>query len=384
MDLGADEAKLAPDLTTRLHAVAQSYVVEHPAEQLAWDWGEGVLAFGFERAFQATGAEGYRAYLRTYLTAHAKAGIEVAWSDDTTPALAALERVRAGDREFQPLVAQVVHYVQHAPRTPRNGVLLHLGRTPWRHLFPDAWVDSLFHVVPTLIRYSRLTGDPSYRNEAVRQLLLFLRALQDPATGLCAHAFDDRPVAHRVPSFDSRLFWARGNGWMLVALVEALVELPPEHGARSELLRGARQLEASLRWHQARGGLFHTLLLDRASYLETAGSALILYAMARGVRHQLFGTAARDAALRGARGLLSILRRRSGLTVVPGTSLGTNPIASSYRTTATAEQVSYGVGAWLMAISEIMILEKQATRRRDWVLPQARNRRLDATRPRRR
>jgi unsaturated rhamnogalacturonyl hydrolase len=351
-----EDANLEHELSTSLRAVMQTYMSDHPADELAWDWGEGVLMFGIERAFQVTRDDRYRDYLRTYLRAHARAGIDVSWSDDTTPALAALERVKAGDREFQPLVAQVVDYLETAPRTSENGALIHLGRSPWRHFFPDAWVDSLFHVVPTLIRYSQLTGDPRFRNEAVHQLLLFLRALQDPETGLCTHAFDDRPVPKRVPPFASGLFWARGNGWMLVALVDALAELPEHEPARPELLEGARRLEAGLRRHQDPSGLFHTLLTERFSYQETAGSALILYAMARGLRVGVFSNATRRALRRGASGLLALLRCRAGQRIVPGTSLGTNPIASSYRTTATAEQISYGVGAWLMATSEILAL----------------------------
>src|SRR5690606_27325198 len=118
----------------------------------------------------------------------------------------------------------------------------------------------------------------------------------------------------------------------------------------------ALRLEAALRRTQASSGLFHTLLLDQDSYQETAGSALILHGMARGVRLGFFGSDTRQASLKGARGLLALLRRDAGKSEVTGTSLGTNPIAASYRVTPTADQVSYGVGAWLMAASELLAL----------------------------
>ena len=352
----APDADLERQLSTSLDAVMQTTMSDYPADELAWDWGEGVLVFGVEQAFRMSGHERYHDYLRTYFRAHAAQGIDVRWSDDTTPALAALELVKAGDSEFQPLVDQVVRYLMTAPRTPDHGALQHLGGSAWRHFFPDAWVDSLFHVVPTLIRYSQWTGDPRFRKEAVHQLRLFLRVLQDPETGLCTHAFDDASVPRRVPSFDSHLFWARGNGWMLVALVDALAELPADDRARPELLAGARRLESSLRKHQDQSGLFHTVVLDRSSYLETAGSALILYAMARGLRAGIFPNTTRRALERGARGLLGVLRCQTEQCIVTGTSLGTNPVGTSYRTTATADQISYGVGAWLMAMSEILSL----------------------------
>lgn len=352
----AADVDLEGQLSSALDAVMQTTIGEFPADELAWDWGEGVLAFGVERAFQVTGQARYRDYLRSYFRAHAAKGIDPSWSDDTTPALAALELVQAGDEEFLPLVEQVVRYSMTAPRTPEHRALQHLGGSVWRHFFPDAWVDSLFHVVPTLIRYSQWTGDPRFRNEGVHQLRLFLRVLQDPQTGLCTHAFDDGAIPRRVPPFDSGLFWARGNGWMLVALVDALAELPADDPARPELLDGARRLESSLRRQQDPSGLFHTVVLDRTTYLETAGSALILYGMARGVRLGVFPSATQRALQRGAHGLLGVLRCEAERCTVTGTSLGTNPIGTSYRTTATADQVSYGVGAWLMATSEILSL----------------------------
>lgn len=350
------DADLGHNLRHSLDAAIETYMTDHRADELPWDWGEGVLAFGIEQTFRVTGDRRYRDYLRRYLRAHAATGIDVGWSDDTTPALAAVERVMAGDTEFRPLVDQVASYLMTAPRTERHGALVHLGTSSWRHFFPDAWVDSLFHIVPTLMRYSRLTGDPRFKNEAVRQLRLFLNVLQDADTGLCTHAFDDGVVPKRVPPFDSRLFWARGNGWMLVALVDALAELSVDDPARRELLDGTRRLEAALRKRQDRSGLFHTVVLDHTTYLETAGSALILYAMARGVRLGVFGAGTRPALRRGARGLLGVLSCQGHRCIVTGTSLGTNPIGSHYRTTPTADEVSYGVGAWLLATSELVVL----------------------------
>jgi len=159
-----------------------------------------------------------------------------------------------------------------------------------------------------------------------------------------------------VPAFAHRAFWARGNGWMLATLVDALAFVPRTHPDREELLAVARRLEASLSRVQASSGLFHTLLLDPESYQETAGSALILFGMARGVRLGLFDAETRARVLRGARGLWQVVRREGDRQLVTGTSLGTNPVEVLYRWTPTAQQVSYGVGAWLLAASETLAM----------------------------
>lgn len=343
--------------------VALTWIAEHPPTELAWNWGEGVLAFGMECAFHTTRDERLRAYLREYLRHHSTQGVTVTWSDRATPGLAAMVLAQQGDAEFAPLAEQVVRYVRGAPRT-RSGMLQHLGAAypdVIQRLFPDAWIDSLFHVVPTLMRYGVWKNEPRALAEGARQLVLFSRALADPATGLVTHACNDGATLEPVPAFARRAFWARGNGWMLAALVDALAFLPAAHPDRVELVTFARRLEASLGQAQASSGFFHTLLLDQDSYQETAGSALILFGMARGVRLGLFGDDTVARVVRGARGLWQVVRRAGTRELVTGTSLGTNPVERLYRWTPTAEQVSYGVGAWLLAASETVLLFESAS-----------------------
>jgi unsaturated rhamnogalacturonyl hydrolase len=348
------------ELRALIDAVARTWMSAHPAAELAWDWTDGVLVVGLERAQRQTDDPRLAAYLNTYLEAHLAHGIAVTWSDDALPALAAAERVLTGSTQFRPLVDRVVEYSMHAPRT-RSGMLVHLGRVRLpliRSWLPECWVDSLFHVVPTLVRYSHLTHDDHYRDEAARQLRLFAGALLDPATGLSTHAYNDRTPPERVPAFGARAFWARGNGWMLAALVEALAELPVAHPDRPLLLAAAQRLAQALARVQAQSGLFHTLLLRPDSYLETAGSALIVAALAKGLRLGLLPESTRAAVERGARGLVASVRRTRDHAEITGTSLGTNPIQALYGWTPTADQIDYGVGAWLMAASEIVALRQ--------------------------
>ena len=76
------------------------------------------------------------------------------------------------------------------------------------------------------------------------------------------------------PPFEDQLFWARGNGWILAALVELVPALPRHDRDRWKLRQEAKRLERVLYKLQHRDGLWHTLLLDDESYLETAASEL--------------------------------------------------------------------------------------------------------------
>ena len=345
-------------LLNATNGVVATWVADEAATELVWSWGEGVLVYGMLEAARALNSTAPTAYVQEYCRYHLENGIRVFWSDKTTPALAVADLVRDfGDAVCQPLLDQVVQYVMTAPRSETQGLIYHLGKVPIHFIprvFPDLWVDSLFHWVPTLHRYSAITGDVAYREEAVTQLLGFLLNMQDPATGLLTHAYNDYPLNQQIPGFDDLAFWARGNGWVLAAMVDTLAFLPADHPRRPEVLDRAQRQEAALRAAQAPSGLYHTVLLNDTTYLETAGSALITYAQARGARLGVFPSEALVAAERGMEGLLTVLIYDGDRVEVGGTSLGTGPRPRLYPLIPTDSQVSYGVGAWLMAARQFL------------------------------
>src|SRR5260370_22440756 len=104
------------------------------------------------------------------------------------------------------------------PRT-KDGAFWH-ANTPSRQW--QNWADGVFMSLPFLVRYGQMFGDGKYANEeAVKQLLLYYKHLNDPATGLLYHAYDESgaapwadPVTHR-----SAYFWCRAIGWYAMALI---------------------------------------------------------------------------------------------------------------------------------------------------------------------
>ena len=346
-------------LLNATRGVAATWIAEEAATAQAWSWGEGVLAFGLLEAARALNDSAPTAYVQAYCRYYLAEGIRVFWSDKTTPALAVADLERDfADPTCRPLLDQVVAYVMTAPRSTTQGLIYHLGKVPIHFIprvFPDLWVDSLFHWVPTLHRYTALTGDTSYRDEAVAQLLGFLLNMQDPATGFLTHAYNDYPLNQQIPAYEDQAFWARGNGWVLSALVDTLEYLPADHPSRPEVLQRAVRQEAALRAVQDPTGLYHTVLLNATTYLETAGSALITYAQARGARLGVFPAEALVAAERGMAGLLTVLIYDGDRVLVGGTSLGTGPRPRLYPRIPTDSQVTYGVGAWLMAARQLLL-----------------------------
>jgi len=354
---GTDVAKL---LELTANGVARTWIADHRASKLPFRWGQGVLMLGLDCTAQHTrdagAAAAIDAYVRSYYESHDKRTTTFTWSDEVTPAIAAATRLARGERARQRVVDEAVHYVMHAPRTSVRGVITHFGRSPLRYLappFPDAWVDSLFHVVPLLIRHAQITNAARELDEAAEQVVRFMRVVQDPKTGLVTHAFSERDgTVAPEPAIDAQAFWLRGQAWVLASGVEAWAALPEQHPLRTELGDRLVRLERAVTARQAPSGLFHTLVTRTDSYEETAGSALVVYALSRGVTAKLFDVPAQQAAARGMRGLLAIIEHDGERYEVTGTSLGTNPWPAIYAYVPTASQVSYGVGAWLLAACE--------------------------------
>jgi unsaturated rhamnogalacturonyl hydrolase len=279
------------------------------------------------------------------------------WSDELTPAIAAAARLARGELARRPLVDDAIQYVMSAPRTKVTGVITHFGSSPLRHLappFPEAWVDSLFHTVPLLIRHAQIVNASREIDEAAEQMVRFMRAVQDPHNGLLTHAFSDREGGLALqPPFEADAYWLRGQGWVLASGVQAWAALHEEHPLRTELGVRLQRLARTLLIYQAPSGLFHTLVTRKDTYEETAGSALVIAGLARGAREKLLEAPAIEAARRGMRGLIAIVDQHRDRFAVTGTSVGTNPWPAIYEWVPVAPQLSYGVGAWLIAACEV-------------------------------
>src|SRR5207245_8216024 len=78
--------------------------------------------------------------------------------------------------------------------------------------------------------------------------------------------------------------WGRGNGFAALGLMEVLSAMPKNHPLRAKVLDIYERHMAALRSQQAPDGMWREVIDEPGSYREESATAIIMTAMARGVR----------------------------------------------------------------------------------------------------
>jgi unsaturated rhamnogalacturonyl hydrolase len=212
------------------------------------------------------------------------------------------------------------------PRTEDGGFWHALSR---QH---QLWLDGMYMSMPFLVRYGAQFNDQAYAcDEATKQLLIYAKHLNDPASGLMFHAYDESgqqpwadPVTHH-----SSIFWCRAIGWYGMAVIEVLEVLPHNHPHRKELIALVQQLTDAYRKYQDPGtGLWYEVVdkgSDPHNWLETSSSSMYTYTISRAVERGYIGKRYADVACRGYRGVLKQLSNDAdGHTHIANICGGTN------------------------------------------------------------
>jgi unsaturated rhamnogalacturonyl hydrolase len=149
------------------------------------------------------------------------------------------------------------------------------------------WIDDMYMITILQLEAYRATHDPKYLDRAAREMVAYLRKLQQPG-GLFFHAED-------VP-----FYWGRGNGWVAAGMTEMLLSLPPNHPLRAEILASYSKMMAELAKDQNADGMWRQLIDHPEAWEESSSTGMFTFAMVEGVRHgwlaeEIYGPVARRA-----------------------------------------------------------------------------------------
>ncbi|HUI73064.1 MAG TPA: glycoside hydrolase family 88 protein [Spirochaetia bacterium] len=171
-----------------------------------------------------------------------------------------------GDESLERAAARMIDWLLHrAPRTT-DGILYHL------HDRPQVWVDSFYMAPPFLCA-------AGYHEEALKQIHGYRKLLHDPSCGLMSHIWDDG-----LRAFARKAFWGVGNGWALAGMTRVIQALPAELKQERETLKGWVREGVDVCLARMRvDGLFHDVVDDPSTFVETNLAQMLSYVIFRGM-----------------------------------------------------------------------------------------------------
>lgn len=209
------------------------------------------------------------------------------------------------------------------------------------------WCDALYMAPAIFTRLYALTGDKKYLKFAHKEYLACYEHLYDKDEHLF---FRDGKYPTDKDQKGGKVFWSRGNGWVLGGLAEVLKYLPEDDKKYrpfyEQLLQEMTEKIASL---QGEDGYWRTNLLNADIYPmpETSGTGLFTYAIMYGINRGILP----------ADKYLPIVRKGWDAMVEAVNTEGrvgwTQMVAQKPGEVAKKDTRAYSVGSLLMIASEI-------------------------------
>jgi rhamnogalacturonyl hydrolase YesR len=213
-------------------------------------------------------------------------------------------------------------------------------RIPWW------WCDALFMAPPVWSRMFAATGDRKYVDYLDEEWAKTSSRLYDTQEHLYAR---DSSYLTRTEANGKKMFWSRGNGWVMAGIIRTLKYLPADDPARAKYIAQLQEMAARVAKLQGPDGLWRAGLLDPDDYdlPELSGSAFFTYALAAGVKEGILDKKVYQPVIKKAwAGLLHHVYADGRLGCIQQTGAEPAPFKAS-------ASYTYGVGAFLLAGSEI-------------------------------
>ena len=170
-----------------------------------------------------------------------------------------------GDQKLKEGADRMLDYLLNkAPKTS-DGILHHITRGP------EIWIDSMYMAPPLL-------SVAGYTDEAVKQINGFRDALWNPQKKLFSHIWHAEKQ-----EFVREDFWGVGNGWAAAGMARVIGSLPSSMKSEKSQLTGyvTEVIDGCLK-HLREDGLFHDVVDNPDTFVETNLSQMVAYSIYRG------------------------------------------------------------------------------------------------------
>ena len=303
-----------------------------------WTYEQGVVLKAIEEMWYATGDAKYFRHIQKGMDHwidengnHKDYHLEEYNIDHITPGLAMMTMYRATNNDkYKKIVELLRSQLKTHPRTKEGG-FWHKKIYPWQ-----MWLDGLYMGEPFYAEYTLLSGENNW-DDIANQFVWMEKHARDAKTGLLYHGWDESKEQRwaNKTTGQSPHFWGRAMGWYAMGLVDTLDSFPLGNPRRAELIAILNREASAIEKVQDKASGVWWDILDlpgkEKNYLESSGSAMFVYALARSVREGYLPEKYMKVAMRGWEGIKKefIKTNAQGETDWEGTvsvsGLGGNP-----------------------------------------------------------
>ncbi|NNF34690.1 MAG: glycoside hydrolase family 88 protein, partial [Saprospiraceae bacterium] len=217
------------------------------------------------------------------------------------------------------------------------------------------WCDALFMAPPVINLYAKRTKQPKYLDDMHKFYMETYNQLYDEEEQLFARdmrfVWDGTEKDQKEPN-GKKIFWSRGNGWVIAGLALLLDDMPQDYKHRPFYENLYKEMAEKILGIQPKDGLWRTSLLCPESYDhgEVSGSGFYTFALAWGINNGFVDRKYTPAVVKAWNALMACQHNDGRVGWVQ--NIGAFPEPAS----ADSWQ-NFGTGAYLMAGSEILKLK---------------------------
>lgn len=216
------------------------------------------------------------------------------------------------------------------------------------------FVDVLLAVTPLFLYEGLKENRQEYVDYAVWSLIDVLNVLADKETGLYHQARAVKALGKDEISMDC---WSRGNGWASLAYAALLHDLPASHPQYGTVCNMARKFFKAVAKYQDADGLWHQEMTMHDSFVESSGSALLLYGLGAAIEEGILPRSYVKTFEKGLSGLLTYISERGDVGNVCWSCLAEGDCSKqAYASHIHYANEAHGFGTVLLALSQALRL----------------------------
>lgn len=348
------EQTISPDQVQEITARVANYQLLNPHSRQMGDWIQGPFLAGLVAIGQLPGNEAYidkAVHLSWQVGFRGKRSY---WqgNDHASPsAWLELYEMKKDQRMLKPTIEEVEQYMAPKNFTDETMSFTRGNGYKW------SWCDALYMSPPTFAQLHKITGEQKYLDFLHKWWWIASDYYYDQEEHLY---FRDHTFFEKREPNGKKIFWGRGNGWVVGGLVRVLKNLAPNDPMRPKYEQQLREMCLKLIEIQTPEGLWRSSLLDPnqkglPKSAEMSGSSFFVYGLAYAVNEGIIDTEKYTPIVKKAwKDLCSNVTEEGFLRNVQHVGDSPNPRRADF-------PLPYGTGAFLLAGSEVYRLAETAS-----------------------